>query len=288
MLRPTTYLPIEQTSKALSVVDQGVDAAVEGEAFAVSAALAITNAKIGAISIAVPAAVAATLTTDMTNATSDLTLTARRAGSAGNSLSIEYIDPEDTDQPLTVSMDESTGIITVTLATGEAGAITSTAALVKAAINNDPVVSKWVACEDEGAGTGIVNAVAVASLAGGTDARTLQLDPVELSSSGATMVCTLREAASYTGGDAYVPKNKQRTSGPASQVAVKTLADATIAEGTGYVILEQLTFAAAGKDTLGNKYPWILKPGLNYVIAAANGGASPATVNFRASWKELA
>jgi hypothetical protein len=109
--------------------------------------------------------VKATLTTDMSNATSDVTLTAVDYGHLGNYISVTYVDPSDVDQALSVVV---TGLdIVVNLATNGAGTITSTAALVKAAINGSAAASALVVAEDEGAGTGVVNAVVKANLTGG-------------------------------------------------------------------------------------------------------------------------
>lgn len=118
--------------------------------------------------------VLATVTLDMTAATSDLTYTAKRAGADGDLISVIHIDPTANDAELAVTVDGTA--ITVSLATGVAGAITSTAAEVKAAILASPAASALVTCEDEGAGTGVVNALAVAFLATGAYAGCPRFD----------------------------------------------------------------------------------------------------------------
>jgi len=129
----------------------------------------------------VAADVQAALTSNMTNVDADLTLTAVPVGHLGNAISIEYIDPADVNQALGIVVTGNK--ITVNLATDGAGAITSTAALVKAAINADADALLLVAAEDENAGAGIGNAKAEASLTGG------------ISKSGGNVVITGTDAA---------------------------------------------------------------------------------------------
>lgn len=107
----------------------------------------------------------ATVTLNMTAATSDLTYTAVEDGYAGNGISVVHVDPGAHDAALAVSVVGKA--ITVSLATGPAGAITSTAAQVKAAVNAHPAAAALVLCEDEGVGSGVVNALAAANLTGG-------------------------------------------------------------------------------------------------------------------------
>lgn len=122
----------------------------------------------------VPAATArATLNVNPAGDENGLTFTAVAYGEIGNSVSIRYLDPAANDAALSVTV--SGYAITVNLATGVAGAITSTAALIKAAIEAkaEAVALATVAIMtgDTGAvddGSGIVTAMAVANLAGGT------------------------------------------------------------------------------------------------------------------------
>ena len=100
----------------------------------------------------------ATLNFDNTNATSDLTFTAVPYGAAGNGISVELLDPETEDSALSISV--SGNVIVISLATDSNGDITSTAAEVKTAVNADSDASALVTCEDEVAGTGIVEAQA--------------------------------------------------------------------------------------------------------------------------------
>lgn len=101
-----------------------------------------------------------------------LTFTARAYGAEGNAISVAYTDPGANDAALSVSVFRQA--ITVSLATGEAGAITSTAAEVKAAIEahvaaND-LVTVAIDASDSGSaddGSGVVTAMAATALEGG-------------------------------------------------------------------------------------------------------------------------
>lgn len=114
----------------------------------------------------------ASLTTALAGGNNDLVFRARRAGVAGNSITIAYVDPAGNNQPLTVTVVGT--VITVSLATGVAGAITSTAAEIKAAIEASPGASSLIYGVNATAndGTGIVIALAATPLAGGSDVLT--------------------------------------------------------------------------------------------------------------------
>ena len=109
--------------------------------------------------------VKATLTTDMTNANADVTLTAVGYGNDGNLISVTYIDPSANSQALTVLVDDKA--IKVRLATNSSGTITSTAAQVVAAINAHSLAGALVVATYEGTGAGVVEAKTIAYLAGG-------------------------------------------------------------------------------------------------------------------------
>lgn len=113
------------------------------------------------------AGVRATVTVDMTNANADLTYIAKAYGTSGNSISVTHVDPAGNDQPLVVTV--SGKDITVSLKTGSGGAIESTAAEVKAAVDAHAEASELVTVAVEGGGAGVVNALAKATLTGGVN-----------------------------------------------------------------------------------------------------------------------
>jgi hypothetical protein len=119
---------------------------------------------------------AATLTTALTGANNDLTFTARRPGNKGNTVTVRYLDPAANNQTLAISV--STMAITTSLATGAGGAITSTAATIRDAINGDATASALVFAANAAAndGTGVVTAMAATALTGGDSKVTSQTD----------------------------------------------------------------------------------------------------------------
>lgn len=84
----------------------------------------------------------ATMTTSQTGANNDLAYTAVPLGRLGNEILIIYADPSANNASLSVSVVGRT--ITINLATGAGGAITTTAAQVKAAIEASPAASALV------------------------------------------------------------------------------------------------------------------------------------------------
>jgi hypothetical protein len=109
----------------------------------------------------------ATYTTALVGADNDLTLTAKVGGTGGNAITIALVDPSGNNQTLAVTVSELA--ISVSLATGAGGAITSTAAQVVAAINADATAKMLVVAtvKTGDAGTGVVTALGAANLAGG-------------------------------------------------------------------------------------------------------------------------
>jgi hypothetical protein len=106
--------------------------------------------------------VQATLTTG-TLSTNAIIWLARETGVQGNEISIALVDPAENDAALAVSV--SGNAITVSLATGSGGAITSTPALIVAAIAALPAAAALVT--GTASGTSAVAAVAATNLAGG-------------------------------------------------------------------------------------------------------------------------
>lgn len=118
------------------------------------------------------AKVAATLTTALTGNNNDLKYTHVASPAnyiAGNSVRVRYVDPAGNDAALGVVVAGSD--ITVNLATGGAGAITSTAAQVKTAIEASTPASALVTVANATGndGTGVVTALAYTALTGGQD-----------------------------------------------------------------------------------------------------------------------
>lgn len=115
-------------------------------------------------------AVAATLKTGVVGSNNAILWTAKTPGTPGNAIRLQLKDPSGNSKPLVVTLENDT--IVVSLATSEAGAITSTAAEVIAAVNSALVNGLVVAANDgESTGEGVVAAVDATALAGGTAAN---------------------------------------------------------------------------------------------------------------------
>ena len=112
----------------------------------------------------------AALTVYCANANSDITYTAVSGGTAGNNISIEYVDLGLANQPLGIVVDDSNPddiTITVNLATDDTLAITSTASDIAAAISTNTDAALLVSASAEGDGAGIVDASFSTNLTGG-------------------------------------------------------------------------------------------------------------------------
>lgn len=107
----------------------------------------------------------ATLALGITNA--GITYTPTVAGTDGNLISVSYIDPGAVNQIIRVVV--SGKFIRVYLATNSSGVVTSTATLVKTAIDALPAAAALVTLAQIGSGAGVVIPVAQTFLAGGTD-----------------------------------------------------------------------------------------------------------------------
>lgn len=110
----------------------------------------------------------ATHTTALTGTNNDLVFTAKRGGQWGNNLQVAYLDPGGPSEPLSVTVDGF--LITVSLATDGASAITSTANDVLQVLARSQDANALVDVELANAndGTGIVVDFAATSLAGGS------------------------------------------------------------------------------------------------------------------------
>ncbi len=97
-------------------------------------------------------AVAATLTLGRLAANTQIVLTAATPGLGGNAISVRLLDPGAPDAALAVSVTQKA--IAVTLATDDAGALTSSAGDVIAALNDDPDASALVSAANAPGSTG--------------------------------------------------------------------------------------------------------------------------------------
>jgi len=114
----------------------------------------------------------ATLTTALTGANNDLKFTAQKSGTGGNSIRIAYINPGGT---VARSLSVSGNDITVNLAVS-AGVIAAseTATSIRNSINQHATAGQMVEAELAASndGTGVVTAMALTNLTGGTGPTT--------------------------------------------------------------------------------------------------------------------
>lgn len=120
------------------------------------------------VTLATDSGDAASVTLEPTGDNNDIAITADADGPGGNAYSVELLDPSANDAALSVSTTDNLKF-SVSLATGEAGAITSTAAQVVAALNAyAPFAALMTAANAAGNnGSGVVTAIAEADLTGG-------------------------------------------------------------------------------------------------------------------------
>lgn len=148
---------------------------VRGDAAAAVAPSAV-GASLGGlllVSDGAPAdAAQATIDVNPTGDDNGLTFTARQYGAGGNEITVAYVDPGANDAALSVSV--AGNAIVVSLATGEAGAIESTAAEILAAVQAHGPAHELVAAAllesdtNFSDGSGVVTAISSTALEGGT------------------------------------------------------------------------------------------------------------------------
>jgi len=107
---------------------------------------------------------ASTATLDSTNADADLIFTTKSTHHGSKVVTVALVDPAATSQTLAISVTNEA--ISVSLATDGGGAITSTAALIKTAIEADSDANALVTVALETSGAGIVEAIAATTLTG--------------------------------------------------------------------------------------------------------------------------
>lgn len=103
-------------------------------------------------------------TLDSTNSDADLTFTTKSTHHGSKPVTVVLTDPGSASQSLTISVTNED--IDVSLATSTGSAVTSTAALIKTAIEADSPANALVTVALETSGTGVVEAIAKTTLVG--------------------------------------------------------------------------------------------------------------------------
>lgn len=167
--------PDHYVAVAVTVDDTGIVADADGKKI-VSAGTIVGGGTLLNEATKVKQHVAASLTTALGGANDDLVFTAK----VDKAISIEYVDPGQASQSLIVSI--SAGVISVSLATDGASAITSTATEIKAAIEAHLITRDLVevSLATGNDGTGVVTAMVAAPLANGVSAEGVLLNDVNV------------------------------------------------------------------------------------------------------------
>jgi hypothetical protein len=263
-----------------------------GRMFTIGGVLTVAAAQVGSIQLTVPAQAAGAALVDMTNANADLTYTARRKGRATNDISITHLDPGGLSKSLAVSVSGTD--ITVSLATNGAGAITSTANQVAAAVLASVEANNLVSVAVEGTGLGVTNAKAKQNLINGRDIVDVHFKSALVAVSNGPATILLKEDASFVAaGTAVTPNNRNRQDANTSQLACKTNANTTVVDGAGVKVLDTIVLGApsVGQNVVGgtggNDEEWLLARGAkNYLLQCTNGNAGPITFNYEMTWYE--
>ena len=132
-----------------------------------------------------------------------LDFTAKTAGTAGNSISVELVDPEELNETIDVSVDGTS--ITVLLAS-DGEAITSTAANVKTAIDGTPAAAALITV----AITGLDSTLAIEgteTLEGGVDGTTAPLGKIIMDSANGKLWIAFAECTA-SNSDGWVSFSK--------------------------------------------------------------------------------
>ena len=181
-----TYTAVTPGTGGNAITVAYVDPAADGAALGV-----VVAGNDITVNLATDSDVAADLETALVGNDNDLAFTAQTPGTGGNAITITYADPGGNDQLLGVAV--AGNDITVNLATGAGGAITSTALQVKGAIENDVAANALVDVALKGAdtGAGVVTALAQTPLAGGSDGGTITSTAAQI----AAVLATVTSAA---------------------------------------------------------------------------------------------
>lgn len=117
--------------------------------------------------------------TNLAGADNDFNFTAVLAGRLGNDTRIRFVNPAANNAPLSVVVVDGRDV-TVNLATNGGGAITTTAAQVKTALDANPASAALITTVLNGTGTGVVTALAWLKFSGGTGGLPLPPETVAL------------------------------------------------------------------------------------------------------------
>lgn len=187
--------------------------------------------------------------TKATIAVQDLTYTADNGGTAGNSVSVTYVNPGVANATISVSVSGSD--ITVNLATDGLGALTSTADQIKTAVDGLAAAAALVDVTVSGTGTTVQAAQAKTLLAGGKSA----LDSLPATGEAGKLYVTLDTNRVYRwSGSQYTEVKGGDVDSVNGKTGAVTLTTTDIAEGTNeYFTVAKARAAAVVNSTAGTE-----------------------------------
>ena len=243
-----TDVPKERVTDGLPCITTNHALVHAGRGFTMSGTFAANGTAKPVIAFNPPVAAAATLTSVMTDTAANILYTFKTNGTRGNDFAVVHVDPSGNNQALAISMAGTT--VTISLATGAAGAITSTAAQVVAAFNLSDA-SEFITASLVSTG-GTVNAVTSANLTGGAAGKIIHFQQIELTAAADVVVCRLVKEFTYTGAAATLPgaKNNNDYSTNTSVAAIAGTLAATLTETSATTLL---TITARGSANGANK-----------------------------------
>lgn len=205
----TPSAPTFDSGKLALLVNQGITYTADARGTAGnSITVAFINPGTPSAALDVPAvvgtAIVVNLATDAGTAASkiiqDLTYTADEVGTGGNAISVTYVDPGANDQALSVGVVGSA--ITVNLATGPAGAITSTATEIKTAVDAFGAAAALVNIAVSGVGANVQTAQVLTLLESGVNPAITSTADQVVTALG--LVASVTALVDITGGGAGV------------------------------------------------------------------------------------
>ena len=282
--------PIERVTNATPCISENHSLIHEGLARTLTGTFGAGTSE-AAIGLKPTAEATASVEVVMTDTDANILYTFYKAGTEGNDWSVTHVDPQEEDAELSVSV--AGQAITVSLATDEAGTITSLSEDVVEAVNAHAEASRWVIASEAGGG-GTVNAVAEASLIDGANNVYVHFKPVSIASSIDVTTVKLHENATFTGtaiNPMWVPVDPNRITKNTSEVVITSTAGATVdVTADDYALLFTKTARGSAQGTgrfegsIGAPEEIVLKPGVQYVLSMERAGST--AIDFQLFWYE--
>ena len=240
-----------------------------------------------AISFTAPSLTAASRTIDTGD--TDMIYTANRKGTVGNDITVHHVDPSGNNQNLKITV---TGLdIVISLATGAAGAITTTAAQAIAAVNDHPEAGYLVTASTLGTTTNVLTAADKVNLQNGADDVYLHFKSVEVISDVSATTVERHEGRDFMGAaHTAVGYNLNRAHGSAPKTTIKASAGAALSGSAAEVVapVGVARGSAQGQGTFAGiitkPIERVLAPGVQYTFFFDR--AASTAIDYYFHWYE--